>query len=299
MKKQILASVLLVILAACSARPNTGLPGVYDSGINPNDWALIPAGEFLNGQFNEEIDLDYDYQMMLTEVTNQQFAEYLNAALADGSLKIAGEEVVGYYPGDEFHEYRHEVEISAGDWIHFPLNAEGSRLLFEGGEFSVSPGYENHPVVQVTWFGAQGYCQYYEGDLPTEYEWEKAARGTDGRAYPWGDEIERENANHYASRDPFEEFYGKIGDTTPVGFYNGGSYDGYQTIDSPSPFGIYDLAGNVEEWTANVYEKQHYRYLRGGSKAFYGYDLRLWVTNNASPYYHSPSIGFRCVLRDN
>ena len=295
MKRTTLFLLLIAVLAACSAPPNEGLPGAYDTGIDAESWALIPAGEFLWGQFSEEVELGYDYKMMVTPVTNEQFAAYLNLALADGSIKLVGEEVQGYYPGDKFHAYEHEVEIKAGDWLHFPIGEEGSRLLFDGQEFSVQAGYENHPVTQVTWFGAQAYCQYFGGDLPTEYEWEKAARGTDGRPYPWGDEITRENANFYASRDPFEAYYGKIGDTTPVGFYNGKVYDGYETLDSASPYGLYDMAGNVEEWTADVYENQHYRYLRGGSKAFYGYDLRTWVTNNASPYYHSPSIGFRCV----
>jgi formylglycine-generating enzyme required for sulfatase activity len=295
MKRVVLFLGFLLLLSACSVPPVEGLPGVYDPGIDPDAWALVPAGSFLQGQFSEEVDLDYDFEMMVTPVTNQQFVDFLNQALPAGEITLNDQEIVGFYPGDEFRGYRHEVEIGAGDWLHFPIGEEGSRVLFDGDTFEVVPGYENHPVVQVTWFGARGFCQFFGWALPTELEWEKAARGTDGRAYPWGDEIETNNANFYASRDPFEENFGKIGDTTPVGFYNGGSYDGYQTIDSSSPYGIYDLAGNVEEWTGDVYKNQHYRYLRGGSKAFYGYDLRTWVSNNASPYYHSPSIGFRCA----
>ena len=56
-----------------------------------------------------------------------------------------------------------------------------------------------------------------------------------------------------------------------------------------------DLCGNVWQWTANVYEGQHYRYMRGGSKADYGFDLRVWTRNNARPDYYSPNVGFRCV----
>ena len=83
-----------------------------------------------------------------------------------------------------------------------------------------------------------------------------------------------------------------MGNTTPVGFYNGKTYGGYQTVDSPSPYGAYDMAGNVWQWTADVYEGQHYRYMRGGSKADYGYDLRLWTRNNARPDYLQPQRGF-------
>lgn len=297
MKRSFLISMsLLALLTACNSYlVDEGPAVIVDSGIDPDSWVLVPAGEFLSGQFNEEVMIDYDYYVMVTEVTNQQFADYLNDALKEESVKIEGDEVVGYYPGDEFHEYRHEVEISAGDWLQFPLEAEGQRISYKNNKFVVRERYENHPVTNVTWFGAHSYCQYYGGRLPTDFEWEKAARGTQGLAYPWGDEITEENANFYASRDPFEEYHGKVGDTTPVGFYNGNTYGDYQTIDSPSPYGAYDMAGNVEEWIGNVYENQHYRYLRGGSKAFYGYDLRLWVTNNSSPYYFSPSIGFRCA----
>ena len=288
--------LLVGLLTACGSYPvDQGPAMVVDPGIDPDSWVLIPAGEFLEGQFDHEVMIDYDYQIMVTEVTNQQFADYLNEALAAGTIKIEGNEIVGYYPGDEFRGYRHEFEIAAGDWIHFPLEAEGLRVSLEGDQFVVREGYENHPATNVTWFGAQAYCQFYNGRLPSDIEWEKAARGTDGRAYPWGDEISEENANFYASRDPFEEFHGRIGDTTPVGFYNGGSYDGYQTINSPSPYGVYDMAGNVEEWVGTVYENEHYRYLRGGSKAYYGFDLRVWVYGNVSPYYFSPSIGFRCA----
>lgn len=288
--------LLLGLLSACGSYPvDQGPALIVDPGIDPDTWVVIPAGEFLEGQFNHEESIDYDYQIMVTEVTNQQFADYLNDALAAGTIKIVDNEVVGYYPGDEFRGYRHEFEIAAGDWIHFPLEAEGLRVTQEGGQFVVREGYENHPATNVTWFGAQAYCQFNSGRLPTDYEWEKAARGTDDRAYPWGNEISEENANFYASNDPFELYHGRMGDTTPVGFYNGNSYDGFETIDSHSPYGLYDTAGNVEEWVGNVYENEHYRYLRGGSKNYAGYDLRIWVTGNVSPYYFSSSIGFRCA----
>ncbi len=286
-----------LFLSGCASAAETALtaPKTIDTGVDPNAWALVPAGEFFYGRHAHETMVDYDYEIMVTHVTNAQFAAYLNQALQDGSIKIEGDAVVGYYPGDEFHAYEHEEVIAAGDWLHMPLDEPGLRLDYENGQFSAQEGYENHPMVHVTWFGAKAYCEYYDGRLPSEIEWEKAARGADLRAYPWGDTIEPGNANYYASKDPSESIFGKLGDTTPVGFYNGKTYDGYETIDSTSPYGLYDMAGNVWQWTGDVYDYQHYRYLRGGSKMNYEYFLRVWAKNSVGPDFHAPSAGFRCA----
>ncbi|MCD4687326.1 MAG: formylglycine-generating enzyme family protein [Anaerolineae bacterium] len=297
MKRTIIFLLLIVwVVAACSDESDTE-PPAFETGIDVEAWALIPAGEFLMGLHSDETMVDYAYEMMITDVTNTQYAAYLNAALVDGTIKFveADDEIVGYYPGDVFQGYSHEEPIEAGDWLHIPVGEKGLRLEFDGTAFTVEAGYENHPMVQVTWFGAQAYCEFYGWQLPTEIEWEKAARGTEGRPYPWGDEIERNNANFYSSRDLYEKIVGKQGITTPVGFYNGLTYDGYETLDSPSPYGLYDMAGNVWQWTGNIYEDQHYRYMRGGSKAEYEYNLRVWTRNNATPEYHSINVGFRCA----
>jgi len=225
-----------------------------------------------------------------------QYVGFLNAALADGTIKVDADKMVGFYPGDEFHAVKHEIEISPGEYIYIPLNDPASRFSFDGTKFTAKPGYENHPMTNVSWFGAWGFCGYNSYRLPTELEWEKAARGsTDSRPFPWGEEIARNNANFYSSRDPFEDMSSLGSRTSPVGFYNGQIYDGYQTLDSASPYGLYDMSGNVWQWMANIYEGQHYRYMRGGSKDTYAMDLRIWVRNNATPTYFSPGVGFRCV----
>lgn len=297
MKVRISFLVILApfLLTACARAVQASPPGTYETGIDPESWARVPAGEFLMGRHATEALVEYDFEIMVTDVTNAQYAAYLTRALSDGSVKIESGQVEGYYPGDVFHRHEHEVEIAAGVYPHVLLDDPGTRLVFSEGVFRPQPGYENHPMVMVTWFGAQAYCNYFGWRLPTEIEWEKAARGTDGRPFPWGEDIEHNNANFYKSHDPFESFAGGLGDTTPVGFYNGESYDGYQTLDSPSPYGLYDMAGNVWQWTGDIYPGAHYRQLRGGSKADYAYNLRVWTRNSAAPDYFSPNTGFRCA----
>lgn len=290
----IIITLLIVLLTACAPVDlNSPLP-VYDTGVYPEAWAQVPAGQFYSGQFDEVAD-SAAYEIMITDVTTAQYAAFLNAALADGAVKLDGEKISGYYPGDTFRGVKHEERIDAGDWIYIPLDDPSQRILFDGSTFSVQAGYENHPMTMVSWFGARGYCEYYDSRLPSEMEWVKAARGSDQRPFPWGEELLRNNANFYTSRDPFEKMSSVGSRTTPVGFYNGQKYGDYQTLDSASPYGLYDMAGNVWQWTGDVYEGMHYRFMRGGSKDTYGMDLRIWVRNNATPTYYSPGLGFRCA----
>ncbi len=287
-------AMTFILLASCSPVDLNAPMPTFDTGIGPNTWAQVPAGEFHHGQF-DEIASTEAYEIMITDVTAAQYADFLNTALATGDVKIDSEQIVGFYPGDEYNGVKHEERIDAGDWSFIPLNDPSQRIKFDGALFSVQEGYANHPMTTVTWFGAWGYCEYYETRLPTELEWEKAARGSDERPFPWGDEILRGNANFYSSRDPFEDMSTFGSRTSPVGFYNGKVYDGFQTVNSASPYGLYDMAGNVWQWTGDVHEGMHYRFMRGGSKDTYDMDLRVWVRNNATPTYFSPGVGFRCV----
>jgi len=300
MRKMISLSLLIIVVVftACTSNSDnskkTGISYI-ETGIDLNSWAFVPAGEFFKGQHNHEAIIDYDYEIMQTDVTNAQYANYLNEALSNSKIKIDDKKVFGYYPGDEFHGYKHEFEIKAGDKLHFPLDEPGIHIQFNDETFSAENGYENHPVVMVTWFGAKAYADYYGWRLPTEVEWEKAARGTDGRVYPWGDEITRNHANFISSYNVLQKIFGRHILTTPVGFYNGKDYGGYQTTEAKSPFGLYDMAGNVWQWTGDIYKNTHLRYMRGGSYENYEYNLRVWARNSAGPDYYGINVGFRCV----
>jgi formylglycine-generating enzyme required for sulfatase activity len=308
--------VLIFGLSACgpavdlsSWQPDT----IIETGIDPATWAEIPAGVFPSGQGDHPVNIDYDYQIMVTDVTVELYADYLNQALAAGTIQVGEVDVIenenitptygviGDYPGDPFDGYEHEDPIDAGNKLHLPLEGLGERISFDGTVFTFIPEYANHPVTMISWFGAEAYCDFYGWRLPLELEWEKAARGTDldsdghGRAFPWGSEIHGSYANYYSSADLFEKITGKSGGTTPVGFYNGKTYQGYKTEDQASPYGLYDMAGNVWQWTGDDYAKQHYRYLRGGSFFSYEVDLRVWKNNSAGPTFYAADVGFRCA----
>ena len=112
--------LLAVLLASCaSVELNASIP-TFETGVNPDAWVQIPEGEFYFGQ-HEEVESTAAYEIMVTDVTVEQYANFLIIALADGSVKLEGDEILGYYPGDVFRGVKHEEEITAGDWMVEPL----------------------------------------------------------------------------------------------------------------------------------------------------------------------------------
>lgn len=296
--KGILKFIPLIILStACSTDPVINMQARFiDTGISRGEWVSIPKGKYYHGMHSHDSIIDYDYKIMKTQVTNQQYLDFLEAALAEEYIKIEDGAVKGYYPGERFDAYNHEVEITEGDKILIPLDEPGGHIHFGDGNFYLDKGFENHPVVMVSWFGAWAYSEYYGFRLPRESEWEKAARGPDKRAYPWGDEIEPDIANYNHRKHKLDNIMEvTAARTTPVGFYNGNSYNGMQTRENKNFYGLYDMAGNVWEWTADDYPDLHYRFMRGGSFTNYSYNLTVWARNNAGPDHYSFNIGFRCV----
>ena len=256
------------------------------------EWCTVTAGEYTYGQGDTIKTIDYDYQIMKNEVTNSQYVTYLEEAYAAGDIWIAGGDVVGYYEGDEYWP--------AGNYDFYdlgtPTTYNYAQISYDGNSFGINvpsgynPGdFDNHPVVYVTWFGSWAFAEHYGLRLPSEHEWEKAARGNTGYDYPWGDNIDGSRANYYDSGDPWDN------GTTPVGMYNGQTIQGFQTTDSPSPFGVYDMAGNVWDWTDSFWSgTSSYRVIRGGGWSFNTDYLRSWSRDNYNPYGGSYLIGFRC-----
>lgn len=238
----------------------------------------IPAGPFFMG-FEIENDLEWGdvdegpvhkvyldaYFIDRYEVTSEEFSGFLNARAEESGRYI---------------ELGPDVTVEKAD-----------------GRFRPRPGFERYPANRVSWYGADAFCRRKGKRLPTEAEWEKAARGTDRRIFPWGN---RHPDNDLATyRRHFPEL--GLAAMEPV--------DGMER--GRSPYGLHHMAGNVWEWVADWFDDDYYRnspaknpvgpasgvtkVLRGGNWYYKAYYMRTTYRFNDKPGAFKVWQGFRCA----
>jgi iron(II)-dependent oxidoreductase len=175
-----------------------------------------------------------------TEVTNAQFAEFLNALELEVKDDFSYSTAKTHHFSEESWPELLEMGIRADLYPIIGLDDDQVRIEARNGRFLPAEGFENHPVAEATWRGARDYCTWRGARLPSEAEWEAAARGKKGRIYPWGDSVPNKDLVYagYPS-----------GVTAPVGSRPRGA----------TPEGVLDLAGSLAEWTASLFKPYPYR----------------------------------------
>ncbi|MEI7990611.1 MAG: bifunctional serine/threonine-protein kinase/formylglycine-generating enzyme family protein, partial [Chloroflexota bacterium] len=279
-----------------TATPQAGATRISEK--DGMEQVYVPAGEFMMGSTQSEADaalkdcgsdckkewfdaevpqhkvyLDA-YWMDKNEVTNAMFAKYVETT---GYKTAAEKEGSGWVYDDQ-----------NGKWS----DTKGANWQHPGGSASNIDRKTDHPVVQVSWNDAKEYCNWAGKRLPTEAEWEKAARGEDGRKYPWGNGSPDKSMANYNNN---------IKDTVAVGSYPSGA----------SPYGLLDMAGNILEWVYDWYDENYYqnspdrnpegaisgqyRGMRGGSWDNESGGLRTAGRGRSDPDDGDGDFGFRCV----
>jgi eukaryotic-like serine/threonine-protein kinase len=254
-------TIILTVTTDLPAATEEQSPGIGSSMIGKDGATLmfVPEGEFTMGSdFNADEEPIHQVNLGAfwidkTEVTNAMYAN----CVADGACKEPKKTSSNKHP------------------------------VYYG-----NPEFDNYPMIHVDWNTANAYCSWAGRELPSEAQWEKAARGTDRRAYPWGNQVPNANLLNYNN---------DLGDTTEVGNYPDGA----------SIFGALDMAGNVYEWVSSLYQSYPYdandgrenltslepRVLRGGAWSFNGNYVRSANRIRSNPTNSSDNrYGFRCAL---
>jgi serine/threonine-protein kinase len=305
---------VLVVLLAIIYRPQPATKDVPASSptagptqVSAKDGMTllyVPAGEFLMGAASSDtaagdsekpqhkVYLDA-FWIDQTEVTNAMFKKFVDAT--------------GYQTDAEKQGTSFAFDPAANSWS----DTQGANWQHPRGPSSNLTGLDNHPVVQVSWNDAKAYCDWAGRRLPTEAEWEKAARGTDQRTYPWGNQAVAGDRLNFADRHLNVVGADKNVDdgyqfTSPVGSYPAGA----------SPHGALDMAGNVWEWVADWHGEDYYanapdhnptgpggpgagnsRVARGISWGYAASFARVTSRGSGTPDFREDDLGLRCVLR--
>lgn len=208
----------LVEVVSEPEKVNNEQPDSFVHPITGKVMVRVPAGEFLYGADKEVVHLD-EFWIDKTPVSNAEYRRYLEA---NPEISVPRADIFG---------------ILAFDWGEFKYQWSNRYRMYPKGKI-------DHPVVLVSWQAARSYAAWAGTKLPTEQQWEKAARGTDGKMFPWGTRWRDNHCNVKVS---------KIGGTTPIGQFS---------PHGDSPFGCVDMSGNIWEWTSSLY--RHGRNLPNG-----------------------------------
>lgn len=254
---------------------------VYPATTIPFEWVTIPAGEFLMGSrkkgfFERSFGVSVPGKLTNTPIDN----DASDSELPQHKLYLPNYWIARVPVTNE--QYKQFVEATSRPAPEYWQNGQ------------IPKGKEKHPVVYVRWYDAVAFCDWAKVRLPTEAEWEKAARGTDGQIYPWGNELPDKNRCNF-------NWY--VGDTTPVGNYPQGE----------SFYGCFDMAGNVWEWTSTKWLSNYQDYaskvdntlggtegrvLRGGAWGNDQTKVRCAYRNVNTPDDRYLIVGFRVVTPD-
>jgi formylglycine-generating enzyme required for sulfatase activity len=258
-------------------------------GKDGAEMAIIPGGTFIMGSKEEDLkDVAPEHNVYVKsfymdkyEVTNGQFARFLN----------------DMRPSEEKNGQRWQWVVLRSDLdLEERATWWPTEILYEKGNYVAFEGYENLPVITVSWFAAQAYCFWAGKRLPTEAEWEKAARGgLKNKVYPWGNAI-----------PTAEIIFGRKwrDNQIPPPSAKVGNY-------IPNGYGLFDMAGNVWEWCYDWYGPTYYKespkknpkgpssgdmkVLRGGSWYNSSFSLRVALRNLSAPFMLNDAVGFRCA----
>ena len=272
-----ISTLVLLILSSCSRTT---------SDSNESDMVFVPAGTFIMGNSSKaafgnrtpahEIFLDA-YYIDKYEVTFKEYEAFIQAG---------GYEKKKYWL-DEGWQFIQQYQIKG----FLVLGQDRVHLL--NHELYNTP---NQPIIGISWYEANAYCRWVDKRLPTEAEWEKAARGQKGFLYPWGNEMNFENVSYRITN-------GRR--TVPVGSFPTGA----------SLYGVMDMAGNVWEWCSDWYDGAYYakspsknpqgpksgahRVLRGGGWRSTRLQLQSTYRYHDAPTYRGFNVGFRCAKNAN
>ncbi|NPV55656.1 MAG: SUMF1/EgtB/PvdO family nonheme iron enzyme [Anaerolineae bacterium] len=272
-------ALLMLTLSACAPASPTAAPEASET----------PAPELPTA---EPTEVPYEAGLTLAYIPGGAFlmgSQETDTQARPDELPQRSVTLPAYWIYDrEVSNQQYRACVEAGACTEPVLTAEGAGSTYD------DPVYEHYPVTGVTWQQASAYCANMDARLPTEAEWEKAARGPDGRAYPWGGD------------EPTCDLTNQAGCHDPAAAVKTGTL-----VDGQSPYGLDDMAGNVREWTSDWYAENAYqldgalnplgpvegsqRVVRGGGYLDDAQGVRTAARAALDPAASSADLGFRCV----